>query len=485
MDPARLQLLVALLKLDFQSFLRHCFVTLAPGQAYVDNWHLAHMAYLLEQVSAGDCRRLIINVPPRSLKSITVSVAYAAFRLGRNPGLKIIVVSHTAELARLHARLFRQIVESSWYRAVFPAFQIAKAGDRLTETLTTMNGFRLATSVGASVTGKGADLIMIDDPNRAQDIQSEARRNEVNSYYDLTLYSRLDNKQTGSILIVMQRLHADDLVGHVAEQEDWTIAAIPAIEVADRSYRIGPGESSLFHRKAGELLQPQRDNLEVLDRNRAVMGSMAFEAQYQQNPLPIDGNIIKRAWLRHYNVPPDTFEFIVASWDTATTIEENADYSVGTVWGLKQGAFYLLEVLRGRFEAPDLRRLIVEVELRWQADISIIEKANIGHALVQDLRRTTTIRPLLITPRFDKTSRLVAQSAKFEAGQVVLPLDAPWLGIYLNELLAFPLGRYDDQVDSTSQALAYLTTKLVRLEPKRQVDRHTIRPRPKGRIGKD
>ncbi len=460
MSSENQKLLTALFRQDFQSFLRKCFATVAPGKTFLDSWHLGSMAHELSEVTAGRTTRLIINVPPRSLKSISVSVAYVAFRMGHDPGLKVIVVSHAAELARQHARDFRQIVESDWYRAVFPDFKVAAVGDRLYETLTTKNGYRLATSVGASVTGKGADLIIVDDPNKAQDVQSEARRREVNGYFDLTLYTRLDNKQTGAIIVVMQRLHADDLVGHIEETELWTKLAIPAIEVEDCDYRTGPSPRDIYRRAAGEILQPERDSQEVLDRSRAVMGSMAFEAQYQQNPIPAEGNIIKRSWIRHYNVAPSEFELIIVSWDTATTIGEGADYSVGTVWGLYHSQFFLLDVVRGRIEAPDLRRLVEGTELKWQAHVSIIEKTGIGHALLQDIRRTMSIRPILIAPKYDKLSRLVAQSPKFEAGQVFLPHEAPWLGTYISELLAFPFGRHDDQVDSSSQALKYLTTKL-------------------------
>lgn len=453
-------LLLALLREDFSSFQRFAFGLLAPGRPFEPNWHHQALAYQLELVRSGDCKRLVINVPPRSLKSITTSVAYVAWRLGHEPDLKVFVVSHSAELARQHARDFRTIVESPQYWAAFPKMRVAKTGDRLFETVTTKGGFRLATSVGASVTGRGADLIILDDPNTAADAASEAARNKVNDYYDLTLANRLDDKRKGAFVIVSQRIHANDLTGHVVEQEPWTVLAIPAIESATRTYQLASDAS--YNRSAGELLHPARDSQEILERMRAVMGSMAFEAQYQQNPLPRDGNLIKREWLRYYDVAPEEFEFVVVSWDSATTLEEHSDYSVGTVWGLLRGSFYLLDVVRGRLEAPDLRRSIIDVDKRWNANQTIIEKANIGHALVQDLRRSSGLRPILRSVKFDKQSRMAAESAKFESGEVLLPREAPWLGGYLAELLAFPMGKHDDQVDSTSQALNYLATKRIR-----------------------
>ena len=202
----------------------------------------------------------------------------------------------------------------------------------------------------------------------------------------------------------------------------------------------------------------------MLEDIRATTGSINFEAQYQQNPTPSDGQIIKRRWLRYYDGAPEQFDFIVASWDLASTIEEHSDYSVGTVWGRLDRQVYLLDVLHGRWEAPDLRRLIEKAELDYSCHANIIEKAGIGDAIGAEMFRQSRIRPILIRPYSDKQSRLIAQAPKFEAGQVLLPREASWLGSYVGELLAFPGGRNDDQVDSTSQALRYLTGKMPRTE---------------------
>jgi predicted phage terminase large subunit-like protein len=175
--------------------------------------------------------------------------------------------------------------------------------------------------------------------------------------------------------------------------------------------------------------------------------------------VPPEGNIVRREWLRTYSQRPSSFDMVIASWDTASTLSETSDYSVGTVWGAKGLDFYLLDLVRGRFEVPELRREVLRLSQTWKADQTIIEDADIGRAITQDLRRSGEWRAILRRPRFDKEARFLAQSARFESGQVHVPQDAPWLAGWLDELLAFPNGKHDDQVDSTSQALDYLTAR--------------------------
>ena len=468
---------------DLRLFVELAFRIIEPGKALTPSWHIDHLTWLLEQVTEGRTRRLIINVPPRSLKSILISVIYVAFLMGNDPSLRIIVSSHNLELARKLASDFRRLTDSAMFKRLFPRFQLADDGDRLLEQKTTQNGHRIATSVGATITGYGADLIIVDDPNRAKDIYSEAHRLKVNSYFDQELSSRLDNKQFGKIIVVMQRLHEDDLTGHLLSRSTaWTHSKIQAQAEEDGSYRLGYAPDDVFLRPEGDILLPQMNSLESLEDVRATTGSVNFEAQYQQNPSPADGVVIKRSWLRYCDKLPDAFDFIVVSWDTASTIEETSDYSVGTVWGMLNQHFYLIDVIRGRYEAPDLRRIIEDTHIRYGAHQTLIERSGIGQALGDEMRRNSRIRPLLPAVTTDKTARLLAQSPKFESSQVILPRDAPFLGLFLNEILAFPNARNDDQVDSTSQALKYLATKLL---PPIRAPRPSHNPpgRPRSRIG--
>ncbi|UZF91318.1 phage terminase large subunit [Bosea sp. NBC_00550] len=468
----------AILRRDLATFIAQCFATLEPGTAYRPNWHIHAIAWQLQRVRRGDCKRLIITVPPRSAKSICVTIAFTAWVMGQDPRKRIMAISYANELSLTHAAGFRSVVTSDWYRELFPGFSIS--ANRGQEIRTSQQGYRFAGSVGGSVLGRGADLIVIDDPiNGLEAATSAAARRRVQEFYDTTLYSRLNDRLNGAIIIVMQRLHEDDLVGHVLEKEDWDVLSIPAIAEIDQSYRIGEGAEALYHRKVGEVLHPGRDTHEWLAAAKRNLGTLHFSAQYQQNPLPSEGQIIKRDWLRYCDERPSRFDFVIASWDTASTQAEHSDWSVGTVWGAVGQTYYLIDLVRGRWEAPQLRRKMIELAQKHAVDATLIEDTELGRALSQDLRRSRALYPLLQQSRVEKTARLMAQAARFEAGQVFLPQQADWLAGYLSELLAFPLARHDDQVDATSQALKHLTarTPIIRQRPQ-SIVRQQQRARP-------
>ncbi len=470
------RILDALLRTYFSAFVEKCFSEVEQGQPYVHNWHVDAIAYQLTRVRAGEVRRLIVNIPPRHLKSLIVTIAYTAWLLGHDPAQKIICISHSHDLAREHANLFLKIVESPWYGRLFPSLKIAKRGHRAAELKTTKGGYRLATSVGGSVLGRGADLIVVDDPIQPLDVLSQAERNRVKTFYDQTLLSRLNNKKIGQIILVMQRLHEDDLVAHVQQGANWELLSIPAIADRPITYRLGPAPMEIYHRPAGEILHEAREPQSILDEMRRGMGSRGFQAQYQQEPVPLEGNIVKRSWLRYYDELPGEFDRMVISWDTASSNTSESDYSVGTVWGLAGDEYFLINLVRDQFEFPALRRQVLDFHRRYPAAVTVIEDTEMGRSLASDLRARHELQPILDRPRFDKSARMEAQSARFEAREVLLPRAAPWLDAYLDELLAFPGARHDDQVDSTSQALRYLTQRYGQL----QLTRPPARPRPLG-----
>ena len=227
--------LQALLRQDLPSFTAKCFATLEASRPFHNNWHIEHIGWQLSRVAKGEVKRLAITIPPRHLKSICVTVAYSAWAMGHDPSLKVMTVSYSDELAKQHATSFRTIVASDWYRALFPAFQIERFTQ--TEVTTTRHGSRFAGSVGGTILGRGADLIIIDDPIKAQAALSAAERRKVNEFYDNTLYTRLNDKGRGAIVIVMQRLHEDDLVGHVCSQEAWA-PPLPGMQASQSSLRM-------------------------------------------------------------------------------------------------------------------------------------------------------------------------------------------------------------------------------------------------------
>jgi predicted phage terminase large subunit-like protein len=476
----RARLLRALRRQDLAAYNEKVFATLHPGTVYEHNWHLDHLCWQLTRVARGEIRRLIINVPPRSMKSITASVGFSTWMLGHDPTRRMICVSYADGLARDLSVSSRVVIDSPWYRELFPGMHLSTNRPRNTELITSEHGYRYAAGMNGQILGRGADLIIIDDPIKATDVTSEAERRRVNEAFDNTLYTRLNDKRIGAIIIIMQRLHQDDLVGHVTRAEDWEVVSIPAIATEDCTYQLSDDPSHVYRRKAGEVLYP-REPVEVLERARRMQGSLTFSAQYQQAPVPPEGNIVKREWLRHYAERPVRFDLTIASWDTASTLSETSDYSVGTVWGAKGLDFYLLDLVRGRFEVPELRREVLRLARHWYVNQTVIEDTDIGRAIAQDLRRSGEWSAILRRPRFDKEARFLAQSARFESGQVYVPSDARWLATWLDELLAFPNGRHDDQVDSTSQALDYLSARVHPIHAARE-PREPLpdRPRPAG-----
>jgi hypothetical protein len=273
----------ALLRNDFRAFLEKTFRTLSPGDKYVWNWHIDAIAWRLERVRRGEIKRLIINMPPRSLKSITASVAWPAFILGLDPSQRIICVSYSGELARKFSNDFRALIDTPWYRSLFPWTRVGRFKDAETEM--TARGFRLATSVGGTLTGRGGDIIIIDDPLKPDDVSSDAKRSAPNQWFANTLLSRLDDKRTGAIVVVMQRVHMYDLTGFLLDQSnEWEVLNLPAIAYADQEISTWGG--LVHHRSVGELLSPEREPLKVLDALKSDIGSAAFAAQYQQLPEP-------------------------------------------------------------------------------------------------------------------------------------------------------------------------------------------------------
>jgi predicted phage terminase large subunit-like protein len=445
---------LAILRNDFESFVYRSFLHLNPGAEFLPNWHIRAICYQLDRVRRGEITRLIINLPPRYLKSIIVSVAFPAFLLGHEPWRRIVALSYGDELSAKHASDFRSIVHSAWYRRVFPNMRIARSTE--TELMTTSRGFRKSTSVSGTLTGFGGDPIIVDDPQKPVDAQSDVRRNSLNQWATTTMLPRLDNKQTGAVIVVMQRVHLDDLSGFLAGGSGkWEVLSLPAIAEAEAWIPVGPND--VHHRVIGEALHPAHESAETLRRLEETLGPDVFGAQYQQSPVPIGGGMIKEAWLRYYDEPPARVlgSRIIQSWDTAAKDGAQNDWSVCTTWLVLEGNYYLLDLVRDRYEFPRLRDTATELARRFKPDQILIEDASTGIALAQELRKTGDFCVNPIKAAQDKIGRVYVQQGKFAAGRVWFPKGAPFLPTLKAELLSFPFGRTDDQVDSISQALAY------------------------------
>jgi predicted phage terminase large subunit-like protein len=445
----------AVLRSDLGCFAERCFYQLNPQAPFLMNWHIEVIAAKLTEVRAGKIRRLIITLPPRHLKSLLASIALPAWCLGHDPSARILCVSYAQDLADKLARDCRGIMMSPWYRQIFPT-RLAPHRHAVQEFITTREGYRLATSTGGVLTGRGADFILIDDPSKPEEALSDTRRNGTNDWYLNTLYSRLNDKYHGAIVIIMQRLHEDDLVGHVLGQEPWEVLSFPAIAEADEIHEIetiwGPRR---FIRRQGEALHPARESLATLAHIRRTIGEYNFAGQYQQSPAPLGGGLVKEAWFKRYgeHERPERFERVVQSWDTANKATELSDFSVCTTWGVRGKNLYLLGLLRQRLEYPALKRAVREQQTLYDATEVLIEDKASGTQLIQELIAEGCHGVTRYQPECDKVMRLHAQTAMIENGFVHIPENAPWLAEYLHEMTVFPNGKHNDQVDSTAQFL--------------------------------
>lgn len=458
-SPSKQQAYFAAVASDFGVFLRQAFGELYPGKSFEDNWHIEAIVNALESNLSGARPRLIINLPPRHLKSFLISVAWPAFLLARDPSLKIFCVSYSDELAKTIARDFRRLMECTWYRAIFAHVRLTKVTE--SEITTDQGGYRCALSVHGSITGRGADLIIIDDPCRPEDAVSDRARTAVNEWFRSTLLSRRDDKRRSGMIVVMQRLHVNDLTGFVEGSGDFHKLSFPAIAHRDEEIELRHGAT--YVRRAGEVLQPRREDREVLQRMRDEVGAFNFEAQYQQSPRTPDGSLFKRKYFKLVDQRPPfrtDGEFFI-SIDSALSTSSTADYTAISIVYIDQGKLYVLKAERGRWDYEALKKRTLEwIQALARRDHPVnvlVERAGSGISLAQylDAARNERYRAWHRRPSEDKLTRAARVLPCFEAGIFIvnIPTRNDWVEPYLNEFMNFPNGANDDQVDSLVQLL--------------------------------
>jgi predicted phage terminase large subunit-like protein len=448
-NRAKIQALLEMDKIERskESFLY--FVT-QMWPIFISGSHHKIMADAFERVANGELKRLIINMPPRHTKSEFASFLLPAWFLGKFPHKKIIQTAHTAELATGFGRKVRNLVSSEQYQKVFSTklSSDSKAAGRWN---THMGGDYFAIGVGGAVTGKGADLLIIDDPHSEQEAK-QANPAVFDGVYEwFTSGPRQRLQPGGAIIIVMTRWSKRDLTGQILKNSDkdgvdqWEVIDFPAIM------------------PNGNPLWPGFWSKTALEALKAELPVSKWEAQYQQNPTSEEGAIIKREhWMVWDKKHPPECEYIIQSWDTAFEKNNRADYSACTTWGVFQhpnkngdlkANIILLDAFKERMEFPDLKRKALEVYREYEPDTLIVEKRAAGAPLIYEMRKMG-IPVAEYTPGKgnDKISRVNAISALFESGMVWCP-ETRWAEEVMDELASFPNGDHDDLVDSSSQAL--------------------------------
>lgn len=440
---------------DFALFARLMFPVLNPSVTLDWNWHHEAIAYYLSRCGSGQSKRFLLTMPPRSLKSQLTSVLFPAWMMGRSPQTKFICASYSQVLADRHSRDFAKVMNSRRYKEIFPHVTLSKDTEELIET--SVGGFRLATSIGGSITGQGCDFLIIDDPLKADLAHNQNAREGTNDWFSHVAYSRLNHKVNGVIIITMQRLHEGDLAGHVLEMEPWDHLKLSAEAESDETIDLGNG--GVHHRKTGDVLHPAREPKFVLDRQARMMGQAAYQAQYQQNPLPDTGNVIQSHWIRYCTEQPErrTGEIII-SVDTASKGEDQHDYTAFTIWHLnsKTRQSTLLDVIRIKGEFPEIVSTTVRLHEQYKPNALLVEDRGSGTSLIQELKFRYGIRAIPLKYPGDKKTRMRGVTPAFEAGDVIFIADAPYLSLTLPELLGFPHQKHDDVVDTISQYLTWV-----------------------------
>jgi predicted phage terminase large subunit-like protein len=451
---------------SFADFVRQAWVVLEPKTQFLDNWHIALLAEHLEAVADGTITRLIVNVPPRSGKSLLATIFLPCWVWLRNPAERFMFASYSAVLSTKHSVDRRTLIQSQWYQSRWSGVvKLADDSNLKTEFSNTARGHQIATSVGASATGRGGNFLLADDLINPDQANSDTERKGALRWFDETYSTRLDDKRAGRIVVIEQRTHAADLTAHLVAQGGWTHLSLPAI-AEQRTVITFPRSGREVVRAEGDVLWPAREGRAELEAAKLRLGSFGFASQYMQAPVNREGNSIKTEWLTatyRAGALPLKFDSIVLSLDSAFKTGRSNDYSAIVVLGSLRSArggyapgHYMLDAWRGRVEFGQLKRKVVAVHETWHSHAVLVEDAASGQSLIQELRAGTTLPVKPIKVDSDKRSRVAAVCPMLEARLLILPEAAWWRDDFISELTSFPAGTFDDWVDALAQALNYL-----------------------------
>ena len=421
---------------------------------YLSPPHIKLLASKLEAVERGDIKRLAIFMPPRHGKSILTSEFFPAWYLGRNPDKYIICSTYAQDLADDFGRKVRNQLQDKRYTDIFPDAELSTDSSSMRRFNTTRGGVYYAVGAGSAITGRGAHLLLIDDPIKGrEEADSAAMRKNLLDWYRSTAYTRL--MPNGSVILIQTRWHEDDLAGWILKEtghEGWDVVEFPAI--------LNERAAEMLDLKEGDPLWEESYPLPRLQEIKKTIGTREWSSLYAQKPSIEEGNIIKRWWWKNWTKEhPPEMDYILQSWDTAYTVTETSDYSACTTWGVFSGEggynLYLIHSFREKLTFPELKNQAVHLYNELQPDLVLVEAKASGWSLVQELMRTG----IPITPfnpkKMDKLARVHSVAPLFEGGRVWFP-DTDESADVMNQFAMFPNAKHDDLVDSTTQALLRL-----------------------------
>ncbi len=489
--PEDLQLEMAASRHLLSYFIEKSFGIVTPGTKFSPNWHIQLMAEYLEACYRRDIKRLVINIPPRSLKSVSVSVAFPAWALGKDPSLKFMYASYSEKLSFDLSMDTRRVMTDNWYKLCFPETILSDDQNEKSKFSTTKQGYRIATSVGGRSTGFGANVLAIDDCHTPEEALSDTIRDSHLRWFDNTWASRLNNKNEDVMIVVAQRLHLYDLPGHLLAQGGWEHLNLPAVFDSRKTFSMGRITKTV---EPGELLHPDRFSKSFLD-NEKRKSSYGYSSQYLQNPVPEGGGIIKYDWFELWPAKQKLprFSFIVQVWDTAFTEKTTGDPSACGTFGVffpdeeikdsirQMGggfAVMLIDYFSDHLGFPDLRSKMIEMrsyrygDHEKAVDMILVEDKASGQSILQELKLAGLPMKAFKPGRMDKTSRLHSVSHFIENGMVYIPESTinpgkvrDWAQDFVDEVCSFPVAQHNEAVDILSSGLITLSNmSFLRLE---------------------
>lgn len=442
-------------------YIRQAWPTIEPTTDLIWNWHIDCIAEHLEAVTSGEITRLVINVPPRHMKSISVSVSWPTWSWIHKPGSRWIFTGHKEDLTTKHNLDRRLILGGNWFQENWGSrFKMSTSQDNKTKFQNDKQGFMLSTSIGASVVGEGGDFIVIDDPLDPERAHSDDIRKRAIEYCKY-LITRLNNKKTGAIVMIMQRVHEKDPAQALLDLGDYVHLNLPC-EAESKTIISFPKSGKTITRDKGDLLWPEREGRKEIDALKRTLGSYKFSAQYQQKPSPAEGGILKRTWWKFYKQLP-ALEFRIQSWDCSfkgveQSKNDDPDYVAGQVWGRAGADLYLIDRFRDQASFTETCQAMLTMKGKHSGCIATLveDKAN-GPAIIDTLGKAIP-GLLAVNPEGGKIARAFAVQPTIEAGNVYLPDPsiAPWVHDFIEECASFPKGGTDDEVDAATQAINYL-----------------------------
>jgi len=442
----------ALYRRSFLYFAVAAFRVLFPGEEFLDNWHIDAIAYVLMEVHHGRRMFQLINMPPRTLKSFLVSVAYTAWLLGKDPRKKIIVVSYGQEIADRIANDTLRLISSQFYRDTFPDTRLSASKHSASEFETTAGGYRLATSVGGRITGWGGEIVILDDADKPADMDSEELRARTKDFFRSSALTRFNRPDHAKMVVVQQRLHEDDLSSMLIQDENWCHLNLPAIATEDVEIAIAQGEYKEFRR--GELLHPAHLSEAFLARQRRSMLEHNYLSQYQQDPPPRGGSLNFWPLVTVSEPPTEPYDYIIQSWDPAVTDKEGNSSSACVTFGIIGRIAYVLDARRFSLQQPDLLLIMERMDRDWKPNAILVEVNGVGRGIHDMLRRQGFGHLIAVVAKTDKSKRLLGCEDVFRDKRFVVLKSIQQLEAYRREFSNFSSSRSNDLVDATTQFIA-------------------------------